>query len=63
MAGANRYLKTPIDPNKDRVPVASLVLNDLVLTADPSLPSVKPSALLWNSQPLMSTAQAISLRV
>jgi hypothetical protein len=36
--GANLYLKTPIDPLKDLVPVASLVSNDLILAANPSPP-------------------------
>jgi tripartite-type tricarboxylate transporter receptor subunit TctC len=37
----NLYAKTPIDPLKDLLPVASLVSNDLILAANPSLPSVK----------------------
>jgi tripartite-type tricarboxylate transporter receptor subunit TctC len=37
----NLYTKTPIDPLKDLLPVASLVSNDLILTASPTLASVK----------------------
>jgi len=36
----NLYVKTPIDPLKDLLPVASLVSNDLILTASPTLASV-----------------------
>src|SRR5262245_17589162 len=36
----NLYVKTPIDPLKDLMPVASLVSNDLILTASPTLGSV-----------------------
>ena len=38
----NLHLKTPVDPLKDLVPVASLVSNDLILAANPSLPRSSP---------------------
>jgi tripartite-type tricarboxylate transporter receptor subunit TctC len=39
------YAKMPIDPLKDLSPVASLVSNELILAANPSLGSVKDSSV------------------
>jgi tripartite-type tricarboxylate transporter receptor subunit TctC len=39
------YAKMPIDPLKDLLPVASLVSNELILAANPSLGSVKDSSV------------------
>src|SRR5438874_11221029 len=51
------YARMPIDPLKDLVPVASIVSNELVLAANPSLGSVKDFhdfiALARNTRPAL----------